>query len=87
MTACAEGRSTVIGTRRSRSHGEATLAVSAARTKTCHMGASRCTVNAQKSPIAVQPANRCELSKTLWARRLTGGIAQATTSSISATRP
>ena len=99
MAACAEGRSTVTGTRRSRSHGEATLAVSSASTQTCQLDAiassapasprcrrARCTVSAQNSAIAVQPPNRCESSNTLCARLRTGGAAQATTSSASATR-
>ena len=40
ITACEEGRSTVTGTRRSRSHGETMLAVTSASTPTCQPGAS-----------------------------------------------
>ena len=40
MTACDEGRSIVMGTRRSRSHGEAMLAVTTASAQTCHPGAA-----------------------------------------------
>ena len=55
MTACEEGRSTVTATRRSRSQGEATLAVRTASAQTCQPGALVSTVSAQKSPMAVQP--------------------------------
>ena len=100
MAACAEGRSTVTGTRRSRSHGEATLAVRIASTQTCQLEAraasgpasprprsARCTVSAQNSATAVQPPKRCDSSNRLCARLRTGGAAQATTSTVSATRP
>ena len=99
MAACEDGRSTVTGTRRSRSQGEATLAVSRASTQTCQLDATapsaepsprcrsaRCTVSAQNSAIAVQPPNRCESSNTLWARLRTAGAAQTTTSTASAVR-
>src|SRR3954471_12238142 len=85
IAACAAGGSTLTGTRRSRSHGEATLTVSSASTHTCQAGAARCSVSAQKSPIAVQPPNRCDHSNTLWARLRTAGAAQAQTSTATAT--
>ena len=87
MTACAEGRSTVTGTRRNRSQGEATLAVRIASAPTCQLGACVSTVSAQNSPMAVQPPSRWDSSNTLWARLRTGGAAQTTTSTASATRP
>ena len=67
MAACDEGRSTVTGTRRSRSQGEATLAVRSARPTRARSDATpagvaapeRGAVSAQNSAIAVQPPNRC----------------------------
>ena len=90
MAACADGRVTVIGTRRSRSHGAAMLVVTSARTQTCQSDASAGSdisltsargaragpVSTQKSPIADQPPQRCEYSNTRWARARTTGIAQ-----------
>ena len=40
MATCEDGRSTVIGTRRNRTHGQATLRVITASTHTCQSEAS-----------------------------------------------
>ncbi len=74
----------MTGTRRSRSHGEATLAVSSASTQTCHVEPA-CSVSAQNTAIAVQPPNRCESSNASWARRRTTGEAQTAITRVSAT--
>ena len=93
MAAWADGRITVTGTRRSRSHGHATLAVRIAKTHTCQSVASaddrdrrglgpsraRWTVSAQKTAIAVHPHHRCVCSNTLWARVRTGEVAHTVT--------
>ena len=81
MAAWDDGRMTVTGTRRRRSHGHATLAVRIARTQTCQSVATltngawwprpsmaRWTVSAQNTAIAVHPPHRCVCSNTLWAR-------------------
>src|ERR671922_1192450 len=99
MTAWEDGRSTVTGTRRSLSQGEAILAVTSASTQTRQLDSgapsadasprwttSRCTVSAQKTAMAVQPPNRCVSSNRLCARVLTAGAAHTTTITASAAR-
>ena len=94
MAACDDGRTTVTGTRRSRSHGHATLAVRTASTHTCQSVAmatigfvvprpsrAKWTVSAQNTAIAVQPHHRCVCSNTLWARMRTGDVAPTVTAS------
>jgi hypothetical protein len=87
MAACADGRSTVIGTRRSRDHGDTMLQVSSAGTQICQLGASRCSVSAQNSAIDDQPPMRWVSSNTLCARLRTAGAAPTTTTSASSTSP
>jgi hypothetical protein len=95
MAAWDDGRMTVIGTRRNRSHGHATLAVRIARTQTCQSVATattglvaprpstaRWTVSAQNTAIPVQPPHRWVCSNTLWKRMRTGEVAPSVTTSM-----
>src|SRR5215213_4423120 len=89
IAAWPDGRSTVIGTRRSRSHGETMQKVTSASTHTCHVVAiarragssrssARCSVKTQNSAIALHPPKRWVSSNALWTRRRTTGRAPAT---------
>lgn len=92
MAAWDDGRTTVTGTRRRRSHGHATLAVRIVRTHTCQSAATATTgfvvprpsratwtVSAQNTAIAVQPHHRWVCSNTLWARIRIGEVAHTVT--------
>ena len=92
--AWADGRSTAIRTRRSRSHGQTTPAVAAASSQTAgevtKAWSSRCSsaVLIHTSTIAAQPQKRWVTSKPSCRRARAGGAARATmTSRRTATNP